>query len=107
MPWVHIDDLVRAYQQAIFGDTMSGAYNVCAAEQPTNREFMRALAHVLHRPFFLPAVPGILLRLALGELAEMLLQGSRISSERLLATGFRFRYDRLSEAFDDLFRVKH
>lgn len=104
MPWVHIDDLVQAYKQAIFGDTLYGAYNVCAAEQPTNREFMHALAAALRRPFFLPAVPGPILRLVLGELAEMILQGSRVSSERLLATGFRFRHDGLEQALGDLFR---
>lgn len=107
MPWVHIDDLVRAYRQAVLGDGMSGAYNVCAAEQPTNREFMRALAKALQRPFFLPAVPGAMLRLVLGELADMILQGSRMSNARLLDTGFLFQHDVLAKALEDLLREKH
>ncbi|MBL8003257.1 MAG: TIGR01777 family oxidoreductase [Flavobacteriales bacterium] len=101
MPWVHLDDLVRAYQHAIANEAMRGAYNVCASDQRTNRDFSRAVAQALHRPFFLPAVPGFLLKLALGELSSILLGGSRAANAKLLATGFAFRYDALDAALKD------
>jgi len=103
MPWVHIDDLVRAYQQAISDERMHGAYNVTATEQPTNRDLMRAVATALGKPFFLPPVPGFALKLALGELANVILHGSRASNARLLATGFRFEHNTLSEALTSIF----
>lgn len=104
MPWVHIDDLMRIYMQALFQEDMSDAYNVSAPGQPTNKEFMRALAQALKRPFFLPSVPAFALHLGVGELASVLLGGSRASNEKLLATGFRFEHEKLDEALGDLFQ---
>ncbi len=102
MPWIHIDDLVRIYQQAIFSDAMAGAYNVNASEQPTNAAFMRAIAKALKRPFFLPSMPSFTLRIALGELSSVLLQGSRASNERSLSSGFRFQHNELDRTLNDL-----
>lgn len=102
MPWVHIDDLVRIYTQALFREDLSGAYNVNASEQPTNKEFMRALAQAVKRPFFLPAIPAFTLRLALGELSSVLLEGSRASNGKLLTTGFRFTHNELGPALNEL-----
>ncbi|HMC97497.1 MAG TPA: TIGR01777 family oxidoreductase [Flavobacteriales bacterium] len=102
MPWVHIDDVVRVYQQAIAATEMQGAYNVNAGEQPTNKEFMRAIAKALNRPFFLPAVPRLVLKLLLGEMANVVLEGSRTSNEKLIASGFRFRFNTLADALADL-----
>ncbi len=101
MPWVHLNDLVRAYQQALTNTAMRGAYNVCASDQRTNRDFTKAVSQALGRPMFLPAVPGFLLKLALGELSSILLGGSRASSAKLIATGFTFQYDTLAAALKD------
>lgn len=102
MPWVHLDDLVNAYRHALTNTTLQGPYNVCAAEQVDNRSFTRTLGRVLGRPLFLPAVPTFALRLALGELSSILLEGSAASSERLRATGFEYRHGTLEEALRDL-----
>ena len=102
--WVHIDDLVAAYVKALEDTSMQGAYNVCAPEQPDNRTYMRTLAQVLGRPFFLPPVPGFLLRLVLGEVADALLKGSRASILRLKSTGFTFRHPELQGALADCLR---
>lgn len=92
MPWVHINDLVRLYLIAIANETMKGAYNVATSSPVTNREFMRALAHATHRWMLPFPVPGFLLRLALGGVAGLLLEGSRASNAKLLATGFCFQH---------------
>ncbi len=102
MPWIHIHDLVRIYEQAMFDPAMKGEYNVAAPDQVTNRQFMRTVAQVLRRPFLLPPVPAILLRLALGELSSVLLQGSRVSIDRLVSTGFRFEHPELPSALKEL-----
>jgi uncharacterized protein len=101
MPWVHIDDLVCAYQRAISDDHMSGAYNVVGGNV-TNAELMRTLALVMAKPFFLPHVPGAALKILFGELADVLLKGSRASSERLLCEGFAFKHVSLEDALRDL-----
>lgn len=102
MPWVHIDDLVRIYMEALRNDRFVGAYYVNIGTDVTNAEFMRTAAQVLGRPFFLPNVPGPLLKVALGELSSVLLEGSRASNGKLLGTGFTFRYPTLEGALRDL-----
>ncbi len=104
MTWVHIDDLVAAYLHAISTANMSGAYNICAPDQMSNADFMRTVARVLGKPFFLPAVPSFALKLALGDLASLLLEGSRASSDRLVSTGFRYAHPVLEDALKDLLR---
>lgn len=104
MPWVHIDDAVAIYLHAIHNDAMEGPYHVNASDQPDNRTFTRTLAQVLKRPFLLPPVPAVILRMALGELAGLLLEGSRASNARLLSTGYTFRFPRLDDALRDLLR---
>lgn len=101
MPWVHIGDLVAAYQRALFDDRMSGAYNVVAGNA-TNDEFMRTLARILDKPLFLPRVPGWALRAFLGDMASLLLGGSQVSGSRLQETGFTFDHAGLADALNDL-----
>jgi len=102
MPWIHIDDLVALYIRALTDSSMSGAYNASADEHVTNADFMRTLAQVLHKPYFLPNVPAFLLKLALGKMGEMILQGSRVSNARLKLNGHRFVRHQLEAALIDL-----
>ncbi len=102
MPWVHLDDLVAIYVQALFDARFQGAYHVNSGHDVTNAELMSTLSRVLGKPFFAPAVPAFALRLALGELSTVLLEGTRASNARLLGTGFRFAHPRLEDALRDL-----
>lgn len=104
MPWIHVDDLVAVYLKAMADDRMQGAYNCCAPQDVTNTEFMKTVARTLGKPYFLPPVPAFMLHLALGELADILLKGSRASNERLLATGFCFEHPTLKGALEDVLR---
>ncbi len=104
MTWVHLNDLVSAYSAALFNTDLRGAYNVAAPEQPDSRTFIRTLTHVLHRPFVMPAVPGIALRVALGGIADVLLGGGPMRTERLEATGWRCAHPGLEAALRDLLR---
>lgn len=104
MPWVHLDDLVQVYTTALFDERYTGAYNVNTGNDVTNAVFMRTLARVLRRPFLLPNVPAFALRIALGELSSILLEGSHADNSRLLRTGFRFRHAELEPALRDLLR---
>ncbi|HEY8278502.1 MAG TPA: TIGR01777 family oxidoreductase [Bdellovibrionota bacterium] len=99
LSWIHIDDLVRALLFALDTVGASGVYNAVAPAPVTNREFTRALGRALHRPAVLP-VPAFALKLALGEMAEMLLGSQRVEPGRLIAEGFSFRYPRIIEALE-------
>ena len=102
LPWIHILDLVRLYALALEKDSLKGPYNAVAPQQVRQRDFVRTLAAVLGRPRLAPPVPAVFLRLFLGEMAGMLLEGSPVSAEKLLATGFTFRFPELGGALEDL-----
>lgn len=98
LSWIHLEDLCRLYIRAVEDSAMEGIYNAVAPEQITNAQFMRTLAKEMHRPFFVPAVPAMMLRLVMGEAAILVLGGSSISAQKILESGFRFRYGHSSEA---------
>jgi uncharacterized protein len=104
-PWIHIDDLCQIYIKAIEDQAMTGAYNAVAPGHTTNHDFMKTLAGVREKPFWAPRVPSYMLKLFLGEMAQMLLNGSRISSEKIIKTGFSFKFDSLPKALKDLVGV--
>ncbi|MBN1789697.1 MAG: TIGR01777 family oxidoreductase [Bacteroidales bacterium] len=103
LPWIHLDDLCGIYIRAIKDSNMTGVYNAVAPEHVTNRDFMKILARVLGRPFWFPRVPAVAMKLLFGEMSAMLLEGSRVSSEKIRATGYKFQYSELGKALTDLF----
>jgi hypothetical protein len=104
-PWIHRHDLVRAIEFAAVRETMSGPVNMCAPEQITNAEFTKALAGALKRPAPFP-VPGPVLKLAYGELAQMLLKGAPVEPRALEEAGFEFSFPTLSQALEDLLTAR-
>lgn len=100
-PWIHIDDHVAAMQHLIEDPKSAGAYNLSAPQPMTNRQFAATLGRVLRRPSWLPA-PGFAMRLALGEVATVVLDGQRAVPARLQQAGFQFRYAELEPALHDL-----
>jgi uncharacterized protein len=98
LSWISIEDTVGAILHALFTDALEGPVNTTAPEPITNREFTRTLGRVLRRPTLFP-VPGPLLRLALGEMADgTLLASARVVPTKLLKSGYRFRYPGLETA---------
>jgi len=96
-PWVHRDDVVGAALFAIENANLSGPVNVSAPESVTMKQFCAALGDVFHRPSWLP-VPGFVLRVALGEMSEMLLTGQRQIPSVLTNAGYTFRHSKLTPA---------
>ncbi|MGM0449610.1 MAG: TIGR01777 family oxidoreductase [Pseudomonadota bacterium] len=97
MPWIHRHDMVQGLIHLMNTPELSGAFNLTAPAPVTNAEFTQALARVLHRPARLP-VPPFALKLALGEMAGLLLTGQKARPERLLESGFTFRYTEVEGA---------
>jgi uncharacterized protein (TIGR01777 family) len=101
MPWIHIDDEVGLLLMLLDRDDASGPFNAAAPEPVQQREFVRTLAKVLHRPAVVPA-PAVAIRLALGEMAVLALEGQRAVPAAALAMGYRFAHTDLEEALRDL-----
>jgi len=102
MSWIHIDDLVGMYIMIIEKQKIKGVYNAVAPNPVTNNEFLKILAGVLNKPYFLPNTPKFLLKLGFGELASVITGGNKVSSKKIETAGFKFTYERLHEALDDL-----
>ena len=99
--WIHPADETAAICFLIESFEASGAFNLCTPEPLTNAEFGTAIGAVLGRPLWLPA-PAFALKLALGEVASMVLEGQRAVPQRLLDLGFKFRFPDAESALRDL-----
>ena len=104
MSWIHIDDLCRMFIKAVEDDTMRGVYNATGPYAVTNAELTRAIANVLKKPLWLPAVPAFVLKMVLGEMADMVLEGSKVSSKKIQQAGFQFNFPDLNLALDNLLK---
>jgi len=98
MPWIHITDLCNIYIKAIEDSNMCGAFNAVAPQHVMHGDFMNVLGKVMKRPVFALPVPGIVLRSLLGEMSDVILKGSRVSSEKIINAGFRFLFSTLEDA---------
>lgn len=103
VPWIHIADQVAAIRFSMDTEKATGPFNLSAPNPLTNAEFSRALARVLGRPALMRA-PGSVLRLLLGEMASLLLEGQRAVPQRLLDLGFSFRFPEAEAALRDLLK---
>jgi uncharacterized protein (TIGR01777 family) len=100
--WIHRDDAVAALLYALLRDMLSGPVNIVSPEPLSNRDFSAALGRALHRPSWLPT-PGFALKLALGEMSEMLLGGQFADPQKLRQAGFAFRYPDAASALSAIY----
>ena len=101
MPWIHVDDWVAMIIWLAGVERAMGAFNAAAPVPVTNREFTRTLGRVLRRPAAFHA-PAFVLKMALGEMAGMLLTGQRVLPAAAEELGFRFGHRELEPALRSL-----
>lgn len=104
MSWIHLDDLVGMILWLMDKPSVSGPVNGTAPNPATNREFSRTLASTLRRPCLF-RVPGFVLKLAMGEMSSILLEGQKALPEAALSGGFAFRYPKLEPALRSLLQA--
>ena len=102
LPWIHIDDLCGIYIKAMEDTKMQGAYNAVAPEHKTNKEFTHSLAQILKKPFWFPNIPAIIMKIVFGRMSEILLNGSRVSAEKIRSAGYIFLYPNLEKALNQI-----
>ena len=96
IPWIGIDDLAHIFLHLLQHPGLSGPFNAVAPNPVTNRQLMKQLAVQKHRLFVPIGVPAFLLKAMLGEMAVVTLEGSRVSPEKLIRSGFEFRNPELT-----------
>ncbi len=104
MPWIHIDDLCNIYLKAVEDENMHGVYNAAAPEHTDYSNFMQQLKPYFKRVFLNVKVPAFALRLVFGKMAVLLLDGSRVEAQKIVKSGFQFKFPTLKMAFDHLLK---
>ncbi len=103
MSWIHVEDAIRAIELTLDDDSLRGPVNLVAPTPVRQRDFQRALTRALHRPLWL-RVPATILRLALGEMSDLLLRSQRVAPTELQNRGFMFTYPDIEAALPSLVR---
>lgn len=101
MSWIHINDLSQIFRFVIEKE-LAEVYNAAAPNPVTNQELTKALAAAVKKPLILPNVPAFAMKLILGEMAQIVLGGSHISSDKIQSAGFKFRFTKIEEAVKNL-----
>jgi uncharacterized protein (TIGR01777 family) len=103
VPYIHIHDLCRMYLSVIEEAKYVGVYNAVNGDHITNEELTKAVAQRLKKPLWLPNVPGFALKLVFGEMANLILKGSRVSSDKVRSEGFKFQFEKLDETLKAIY----
>ncbi|GAM73126.1 cell division inhibitor [Vibrio ishigakensis] len=101
MPWIHIQDMVRAIQFLIESPQAQGVFNLTAPHPVPNKEFSQTLAKTLSRPHFL-FTPQPMMKLLMGESSCLLFDSVNAKPVRLTEMGFKFTYSRLQPALQQI-----
>jgi hypothetical protein len=102
LPWIHLTDEVAAIHFLLQNDKAHGIYNLSAPEPLSNADFGQLLAKVMKRPYWLP-VPSFALRLILGEMSTLVLEGQFMVPKKLQEFGFTFKFESAGLALREIF----
>lgn len=103
MSWIHIEDLARMFVFALEKTTLQGVYNAVGPNPATNQQLTQEAAYSKGKTYLGIGVPGFVLKLVLGEMADMVLGGNRVSCQKIQKAGFQFEFYELSAALKDIF----
>ena len=102
MPWIHVKDLCEMILFSLKNEKVHGVYNAVSSAATTNDEFTKAIGKALHKPILLPAIPAFVIKTLFGDMAGMVLEGSRVSNQKIKETGFKFKNENIDVALEDL-----
>ena len=100
--WIHIDDLIAIFMYSIINKNYIGPYNAVAPINNTYLELNTKIAELLGRKVIQIKIPNFLLKLIFGELSKTLTSGKQIAVEKLINSGFNFKFKNLNTALSNL-----
>jgi len=103
IPWIHYQDMTQIYLHALDNESLTGAYNASAPFPVTNKTMTKAIAKQLHRPVWPFSIPGKALELILGEMSSLALNSTNTSAQKILSSGFNFKYTHIEQALADIY----
>ncbi|MEX2594060.1 MAG: TIGR01777 family oxidoreductase [Anditalea sp.] len=106
MSWIHINDLAMMYIHALTHEGISGIYNAVAPHPVLNKTFTKIAAKEKGKPFVGIPVPSFVLKTVLGEMANIVTGGSKVSSAKIQESGFKFKFPFVEEALQDIYKKR-
>ncbi|MBU2915622.1 MULTISPECIES: TIGR01777 family oxidoreductase [Reichenbachiella] len=103
--WIHVDDLVHMMEHFMLDPKTSGAYNAVGPNPITNAHLTEVIAKAMRRPLWLPNVPAFVLKWILGEMSIIVLEGHHVSNQKVLDSGFSFKYQQADQAVEDILSI--
>ena len=103
IPWIHWEDAVNMYLQAIEGHLPPDVYNMVAPNPVTNKQLTQAVARQLRKPLWAPHVPAFLLKALLGEMSLVVLGSTRVSALKVQDAGFKFKFEDITDALSNIY----
>jgi hypothetical protein len=89
---------------ALENDKLRGSYNTTAPEPILIRDLMKKILIAKRSNAILTPIPAFALKIALGEMAEMLLYSQRCSDKKILEAGYNFRFTEIEMALEDIYK---
>jgi uncharacterized protein (TIGR01777 family) len=103
IPWIHHQDVVDMYIEGIQSTSLSGVYNMVAPQPVTNAQMSKAVAAQLHKPFWAPNVPALIIKALFGEMATVVLGSTRVSAQKVINAGYKFKYPDVVTALKEIY----
>jgi uncharacterized protein len=100
--WIHIDDLVRLYMEAIENENWNGVYNAVAPNPISNQQLIKEIANQAKGFHITARVPSAVLKVVLGEMSTEVLKSTTVSSQKIQRQGFQFVFPAIQEAVASL-----
>ncbi len=101
--WIHIEDIARLYLY-VLTNSLEGVFNAVSPQPVTNKQMTKVIADQLDKPLWLPNVPKFMLELTFGEMATLVLESQKVSSEKIEKQGFKFKYPDIKSAVKNLLK---
>lgn len=102
--WIHIDDVCSMFIHALENESMNGFYNATSPNPVTNKELVYAIKEAKGKNYLMMPAPPFALRLAMGEMADIVLHGNRVSPKKIMDAGFQFKHPDIVPALKDLLK---
>lgn len=104
LAWIHIEDVIGVIRLLVENPNCEGPFNVTAPKPILSKNFYNLLGKTMHRPAVFP-MPAFALKLMLGEMAtELLLPSQKVIPQKLIDTGYKYKFPDLSTAFRNILK---
>ena len=99
--WIHISDVVGVFLKAC-NEQWEGVFNLVAPNPVSQTDFIKALAKALNRPYFLPPIPKILLKILVGKMSSLVLDSHWVSAQKVIGKKYKFLYPEINTAMKNI-----